>query len=420
MFSKTRIGRRSKANVRSRYRLTVERLESRALFAGLINIDMPIAPAPPQAPNAIVSAVDTTMGGGSNTAASDEVPFYLDEHSGSEGEKQGQNDSGAVNGQTDDDRSDTDETDTDGSTVVSPGKDLGANETGNGDPGDELFSGSTGTASPPVTSPSPPSLPVYSTPPLLSRADSPAPSVSPIVSPNPESHFHYFQSVADQPNHTESAIGDDKLARSMVRDSFVATMSLNQMGDEDHMSKARSTTVLTAHSESANTKSFQSDALGQGVAETERQVLIDRAMSSMEFATDIVQNANLACAASVDANKSRAVTEDIANVESPDIVALTASRSEPKLRLRTSRFELLGLVSMLLPISTAIKKRRQVDRTPAMTVRPQSQPDVRTACKASNDTLPRTSEPPVECRDAWLEAGLTEVSLSDRCNYIEK
>ncbi len=70
----------------------------------------------------------------------------------------------------------------------------------------------------------------------------------------------------------------------------------------------------------------------------ERQVLIDRAMSSMEFASEIVQNANLAYAASVDANKSLAVTEEIANVESPDIVALTASRSEPKLRLRTGRF----------------------------------------------------------------------------------
>ncbi len=364
MFNQTRIGQRSRSHVRSRYRLTVERLESRALFASLINIDMPIAPAPQQAPAAIVSAVDTTVGGRSNRAVSDELLTCLNEHSSNEGEVQDQNESDSITDKTNDDRSDTDETDTDGSTVESPDKDLGPNDTGESEPGDELFSGSTGTASPPVTSLSPPSLPVYSTPPLLSRADSPAASVAPIVTANPESHFRYFQSVADQTNHTESAIGDDKLARSMVRDSFVATMSLNQMGDEDHIARTHATAVLTAHSESASRKSFQSDAAGQGVAETERQVLIDRAMSSMEFATEIVQNANLAYAASVDASKSRAVPEEIANVESPDIVALTASRSEPKLRLRTGRFELLGLVSMLLPISTAIKKRRQVDRTP--------------------------------------------------------
>ncbi len=407
MFNQIRIGQRSRSHIRSRYRLRVERLESRALFAGLINIDMPIAPTPAQLPAAIVSTMDNTVGGGSNTDALDGVPSYLNKHSSNEGRMKDQNDLGAVTGGTDDDKSDTDETDADGSTVVSPVKDLGASETGNSGSGNELFSGSPDTASPPVTSQSPPSFPVYSTPPLLSRTDSPAASAAPIVSPNPESHFRYFQSVNDQPNHPESAISDEKLAQLMVRDSFVVTMTLNKMGDEAHIAKTCSSTVLTAHSESASRLAVQRDVSWEGVAETEKQELLDRAMSSMEFATEIVQNANLACAAPIDADRSPAVIEDNFNVESPDDVALKASRSEPKLRLRTSRFDLLSLVSMLLPISTAIKKPRQVDRTPVMTVRPQSHLGVRSSGTASNDNLPKTSEPTVECHDAWLEAGLT-------------
>ncbi len=411
MFSQIRIGRRSRSHIRSRYRLTVERLESRALFAGLINIDMSIAPTPAQLPAPIVSTMDTTVDGGSNTDALDGVPSYLNKHGSNKGRMQDQNDSGAVTGGTEDDKSDTDETDADGSTVVSPVKDLGANENGNSGSGDELFSGSPDTASPPVTSQSPPSFPVYSTPPLLSRTDSPAASVAPIVSPNPESHFRYFQSVNDQPNHPESAISDEKLARLMVRDSFVATMTLNKMGDEAHIAKTRSTTVPTAHSESASRQAVQSGVSREGVAETERQELLDRAMSSMEFANEIVQSANLACAAPIDADRSPAVIEDNSNVASSNAVALTASRSEPRLRLKTSRFELLSVVSMLLPISTAIKKRRQVERTPVMTVRPQSHLGIRSSGSASNDNRPRTSEPTVECHDAWLEPGLTQTKF---------
>jgi len=385
--------------------LTVERLESRALFAGLINIDMPIAPTLVPIPAAIVSTVDTTVGEESNTAASDEVPSYLNEHSINEVQMQDQNDSGAVTGENDDDRSETDETDADGSTVKSPVKDLIANETDNG--------GSSGIASPLVTSQSPQSVPVYSTPPLLSRTDSPAASVAPIVVPNPESHFRYFQSVTDQPihpTHPESAISDEKLARLMVRDSFVASMTLNKMDDEDHITKTRSKTVLTTDSESASEQAIESHASREVVAETERQELLDLAISSMEFANEIVQIANLASAAPIDTDRSPEVIEDITNVESPNALALTASRSEPRLRLRTSRFELLSVVSMLLPVSMAIKKR-QVDRTLAVTVRPQSHLGVRSSGSASDDNRPGTSEPTVECHDAWFEPGLTEATL---------